>query len=64
MKAGICGFFVFACMVLPGCGGDAPAPAPDAMAPAREIADSIFSGGDIVTVDSAQPQVEAVAVKD
>ncbi len=57
-------FFAFAGMMLIGCGGEAPAATPEPVRPASELADSIFSGGDIVTIDSAQPQVEAVAVKD
>ena len=57
-------FCVVAGMMLVGCGGETPAPAPQAMAPAGVVADSIFGGGEIVTIDSAQPHVEAVAVKD
>jgi hypothetical protein len=39
------------------------APAPSA-APAAQAADTIYTGGDIVTVNDAQPTVEALAVKD
>jgi len=57
-----------------GCGQDsapkqaampaaAPAAAPTGPAPAQ-TADTIFTGGDIVTVNDAQPTAEAVAVKD
>jgi predicted amidohydrolase YtcJ len=41
---------------LPGC-AKAPSPAPDA------VADAIYVGGDIVTVNPAQPAAEALAVK-
>ena len=41
----------------------AAACAPEAPAPER-TADAIYAGGDIVTVNDAQPTVEAVAVKD
>ena len=37
-----------------GCGGPAPA----------NLADAIYTGGDIITVNDAQPTVEAIAVKD
>ena len=40
----------------------AAACAPGAPAPER-TADAIYTGGDIVTVNDAQPTVEAVAVK-
>ena len=40
------------------CSGPTPAPA------ARVAADVIYFGGDIVTVNDQQPQVEALAVKD
>ena len=42
--------------VLAGCTGKAPAP--------TVTADTIYTGGDIVTVNDAQPTAEAVAVKD
>jgi predicted amidohydrolase YtcJ len=41
--------------------GSAPAPS---AAPAAQAADTIYTGGDIVTVNDAQPTVEALAVKD
>jgi predicted amidohydrolase YtcJ len=46
--------------ILAGCQGAAPPPAP---AP-KVAADVIYFGGDIVTVNDAQPSVEALAVKD
>jgi predicted amidohydrolase YtcJ len=39
-----------------GCGSSAPAPA--------ATADTIYYGGDIITVDDAQPSAEAIAIKD
>ena len=45
-----------------GCGRKAEAPA-DALAPGQ-TADTIYVGGDIVTVNDAQPAVEALATKD
>jgi hypothetical protein len=39
-----------------GCGSSAPAPA--------ATADTIYYGGDIVTVNDAQPSAEAIAIKD
>ena len=56
-------FFVIAGMILIGCGSETPAPNPAPVRSESELADSIFSGGEIVTIDSALPQVEAVAVK-
>lgn len=51
-----------------GCGRktDAPASAGSAVAmvAAEQAADTIYTGGDIVTVNDAQPTAEAVAVKD
>jgi len=35
-----------------------------AAAPAQEVADTIYAGGPILTIDDAQPTAEAVAVKD
>jgi predicted amidohydrolase YtcJ len=51
-----------------GCSGkdgqqDASQPAA-AMADAAQAADAIYFGGDIVTINDAQPTVEALAVKD
>jgi predicted amidohydrolase YtcJ len=40
------------------------APSPPAPSAPAQPADSIYTGGDIVTVNDAQPTVEAVAVKD
>jgi predicted amidohydrolase YtcJ len=45
-----------------GCGRSAIAPA--AAPELRVAADTIYTGGDIVTVNDAQPTVEALAVKD
>jgi predicted amidohydrolase YtcJ len=47
-----------ALLALAACSGPAPAPAP------QVSADAIYFGGDIVTVNDAQPQAEALAVKD
>lgn len=43
--------------------GDGPSARHATVAPAQ-AADTIYTGGDIVTVNDAQPTVEAVAVKD
>ena len=45
-------------MLLAACSGPAPAPAP------AVVADAIYFGGDIVTVNDKQPTAEALAVKD
>ncbi len=47
-----------------GCGRQAEAPATAVLAPPDRAADTIYTGGDIVTVNDAQPTAEAVAVKD
>ena len=57
-----------AVVALAGCGQEsaqkqAAAPTPTGPAPAQ-TADSIYAGGDIVTMNDAQPIAEAVAVKD
>ena len=36
----------------------------DASVPHHQVADTIYTGGDIVTVNDKQPSAEAVAVKD
>ena len=43
--------------------GTGPAPGTATVAPAQ-AADTIYTGGDIVTVNDAQPTAEAVALKD
>lgn len=44
-----------------GCG---PASSPSRTTAVAVAADTIYTGGDIVTVDRAQPTAEALAVKD
>ncbi|MDY1034820.1 amidohydrolase [Stenotrophomonas sp. CFBP8980] len=53
-------------LLLCGCAGYAPKPvsAPATMAAAQDAADVIYFGGDVVTVNDAQPTAEAVAIKD
>ena len=48
------------CLALGACSRDAPAPT----TVSQVVADTIYVGGDIVTVNDAQPTVEALAVKD
>ena len=56
---------VVAGLALAGCGRKTGAPAPAAAGPETvTAADTIYAGGDIVTVNDAQPGVEALAVKD
>ena len=56
---------VVAVLALAACGRKTEAPAPAATGPETvDAADTIYSGGDIVTVNEAQPGVEALAVKD
>jgi hypothetical protein len=57
---------VAALIVSAGCSRKSDAPTPDATAvvPAEQAADTIYAGGDVVTVNDAQPAAEAVAVKD
>jgi predicted amidohydrolase YtcJ len=54
--------------VTTGCGRKTESPAPAASiaatVPAGQAADAIYVGGDIITVNDAQPTAEAVAVKD
>ena len=45
------------------CSGGAPSRPAGGGVPAGEAADTIYAGGDIVTVNDAQPTAEAVAVK-
>lgn len=53
-------------LILCGCSKEnSPSdPSAAATAPAESVADSIYFGGDIVTVNDAQPTAEAVAVRD
>jgi predicted amidohydrolase YtcJ len=54
-----------AAMVVTGCSRKTETPpVPAATAVAGQAADTIYMGGDIVTVNDAQPTAEAVAVKD
>jgi predicted amidohydrolase YtcJ len=46
---------IFVCLSI-GCGSSAPAPV--------ATADTIYYGGDIVTVNDSQPSAEAIAIKD
>ncbi|MEJ2605028.1 MAG: amidohydrolase family protein, partial [Gammaproteobacteria bacterium] len=58
---------LFSSLLVLGCGqkeAAAPAEADRAEQPAQSPADTIYSGGPILTMDDAQPTVEAVAVKD
>ncbi len=54
--------------VATGCGRRTESPAPAASTaatvPAAQAADTIYVGGDIVTINDAQPTAEALAVKD
>jgi hypothetical protein len=50
-----------ACATLAACSKAPPAPPP--LDPAA-VADTLYVGGDIVTVNDAQPAAEALAVKD
>ena len=55
---------LFGVSLIIGCGReDAAAPA-DTGEPDKTVADTIYSGGPILTMNDAQPTVEAVAVKD
>jgi hypothetical protein len=47
-----------------GCGREDAAPPGETVQPEQIAADTIYSGGLILTMDDAQPTVEAVAVKD
>jgi predicted amidohydrolase YtcJ len=55
-------------LAIPGCSRKPVAPeagtSSAALVPAEQAADTIYSGGYIVTVNDAQPSAEAVAVKD
>jgi predicted amidohydrolase YtcJ len=51
-------------LLLVGCGQDEAAPSGEAESPEKIAADTIYSGGPILTMDDAQPTAEAVAVKD
>ncbi len=66
MKTGntIIAIFLAAAM-LAGCGPSEPTPPPPkAAAEPAVVADTIYAGGDIVTMNDKQPSVEAMAVKD
>ncbi len=56
MKSLFAGMFAIALIFCSGCGVGGPDQA--------NTADSIYFGGDIITVNDAQPTVEALAVKD
>jgi predicted amidohydrolase YtcJ len=58
------GLAVAATICVAGCGKKSNIPAQSATADASQTADVIYAGGDIVTVNDAQPVAEAVAVKD
>jgi len=57
-----CSILVSITLALSGCSRSEEGPAEAAIAP--DYADSIYSGGPIVTVNDAQPEAEAVAVQD
>jgi predicted amidohydrolase YtcJ len=57
----------FSALLILGCGQEQSTPPPEAETvdtPAPIVADTIYSGGTILTMDDAQPTAEAVAVKD
>jgi predicted amidohydrolase YtcJ len=58
------GLVATAIIGLAGCGTKSNTSAQSATADASQTADAIYAGGDIVTVNDAQPVAEAVAVKD
>ncbi len=58
------GLAAIAILGIAGCGKKSDSPAKSATSDASQTADAIFAGGDIVTVNDAQPIAEAVAVKD
>ncbi|WP_269790454.1 amidohydrolase [Stenotrophomonas sp. Iso1] len=62
LAVGLC----FVALALTGCsaGHDDAARAPASDSAGQIVADSIYYGGDIVTVNDAQPTVEALAIKD
>jgi len=51
-----CAASLLCAFLLTACGGEPPAP--------RVIADSIYAGGTILSIDASQPRVEALAVRD
>jgi len=51
-------------VAIAGCGRQPASPPQTVAVPAERTADTIYTGGDIVTVNDAQPAAEAVAVKD
>src|SRR5512137_858695 len=57
-----------AVLLMAGCGRKTESPGPSAStapsAAAQQVADTIYVGGDIVTINDAQPTAEALAVKD
>jgi predicted amidohydrolase YtcJ len=55
---------LFGTLFMSGCGQKEAAPPQEAESPPQIAADTIYSGGPILTIDDAQPSVEAVAVKD
>jgi hypothetical protein len=67
MKSGKCfaiGLAAAAILGVAGCGKKSAVPAQTGTADASQAADVIYAGGDIITVNDAQPVAEAVAVKD
>jgi len=70
LKQGILPFIAVAILFSAGTGcSRKPAPSADGAAAgatvaAEQAADMIYAGGDIITVNDAQPMAEAVAVKD
>jgi predicted amidohydrolase YtcJ len=55
---------LFVTLIIIGCGREDAAPPVEAVQPEQVAADTIYSGGPILTMDDAQPTAEAVAVKD
>ena len=53
-----------AIITVPGCGRKAESPAPTTAPAPEQTADALYFGGDIVTINDAQPRAEALAVKD
>ncbi|MEJ2604891.1 MAG: amidohydrolase family protein [Gammaproteobacteria bacterium] len=54
----------FSSLLLLGCGQEEAAAPAETVQPEQSAADTIYSGGPILTIDDAQPTAEAVAVKD
>jgi hypothetical protein len=55
---------LFGTLLIVGCGREEAAIPEEADSPGKIAADTIYHGGPILTMDDAQPTVEAVAVKD